>query len=160
MNKNILLNKMLKTVKAKPFYRVILHSADGEGINSDKWFQIQCPHIDTIDPSKKYQFALEKFINTNQVFIPMYINIPSLTQINSFDSSTQSATTNVSMIFGENVNNTIQFDTIGIPLCDINWLINNRINITITNMDLIPIDDLNAWSMSLLIWEIRDVDNK
>jgi hypothetical protein len=154
---------MFKTAKAKPFYRVILHSLDGTGINANMWFQIQCPHITTIDPSKKYQFALEKFINTNEVanrVVPMYINISNLTQLNTYDSSTQSASTNIAMTIGEIIMNSINFDTIGIPLTNIDWLINNRINITITDMNHVPIDNMSDWSITLLIWEIRDVDNK
>jgi hypothetical protein len=160
MNKNVLLNKMLKTVKAKPFYRLTLHSLDGSGINGSKWFSIQCPHISTIDPSKKYQFALEKFMNTNEAYLPMYINIPTLTQLNTYDSSTKSGSNNIAITIGEIVYNAINFDTIGIPLTNIDWLMNNRINITITDINHNIIGNMSDWSMSLLIWEIRDVDNK
>jgi hypothetical protein len=162
MNKNISINKMVKIGKAKPFYRITLHSLDGDGDNNgNKWFPIQCPHISTIDPSKKYQFALEKFMNKwMTTYQPMYINIANVTQFNSYDSSTKSASTNIAMSIEESINNTINFDSIGIEISDINWLTNNRINITITDKTHNIISDMTDWSMSLLIWEVPDVDNK
>jgi hypothetical protein len=90
----------------------------------------------------------------------MYINITNVTQFNSYDSSTKSASTNIAMSIEESINNTINFDSIGIEISDINWLTNNRINITITDKTHNIISDMTDWSMSLLIWEVPDVDNK
>jgi hypothetical protein len=100
---------------------------------------------------------MNKWMTTYQ---PMYINIANVTQFNSYDSSTKSASTNIAMSIEESINNTINFDSIGIEISDINWLTNNRINITITDKTHNIISDMTDWSQSLLIWEIRDVHNK
>ena len=140
------------------FYRILISSANLLSWTlSDGWYQIDIPEVLVFDTKKNWQYALEFFVTDSASNITgLSVNIPSLTQPNTYSTLSKSTCTTLTVLRGTNYNRIVTFDSIGYPLAHCNFLRSSRINVQFT--DLVGnLTNLGGnFSLMLVVWEILD----
>jgi len=148
-------------VNHKESFRIIINSADLlRGSISDGFFQISVQKTKLLDPNMQWQFDIENFItNTNVAFAQtvsaIVINIPTLLQLNSYNTHTSSSSFQMLMLTTNSFSKSIQHNTIGHLLPSIEFLNRGVLELSFTDITGASLGNgLGAWSLSLLVWEV------
>ena len=147
--------------RSKPFYRIALYSTNKKsGDNNNSTYHIDCPHIRALDTSKSYQFAIEAFSCINSTLTSLLIDIPTLTQANSYSTLSQSTNQNVLMTWGDNFVRPVLFNTIGIPLTNIDFMKSSSLQVIFRDVTGVQLTNMTDWCLSFVIWEVQDNEGK
>jgi len=150
-------------MRSKTAYRIVVNSLDAiKGTQNDGFFKINCQRNNVLSTKTQYQFAIEYFVTDTQIGFDesisvVLINIPTLTQINSYNTFTQSTNPNVLMLTENSYSTTIQHNSIGHQLSSIDFMTSSILEIQFTDTNNNVLDAMGAWSMSLVIWEVEEV---
>ena len=112
-------------------YRLALFSANGQ----DAIFQIDIPESLPLPATESWQFSPEYFVSTSTL-IPtsLLVNITNLTQPNTYNTMTQSTNFTIMALRSTTYQTFIDFDSIGYPIANINFMRGGRLNITFTDV--------------------------
>jgi hypothetical protein len=138
----------------KQFYRIVIssHNKIYGDVNNGK-YQIDCSQFISSNPKKQYQFAVENFI-TGTLTETVLVNIPTLTQVNSYSTLTKSANYNVLMLSYNVYYTTINHNTIGRLLTNLDFLRNSIMEVQFTDLNGTLLTDMGEWAMGLVVWEV------
>jgi hypothetical protein len=132
---------------------VVSSASKIHGTNNDGTFFVDCSHLRPADTTKQYQFAVEYFVTATNID-PTLINIPSLTQVNSYSTLTKSHNYNVAMVDSYSYSQTIHHNSVGRLLTNIDFLTSSMMNIQFTDMSGTVLTNMATWALSLVIWEV------
>ena len=120
------------------FYRLALFSANAISLGAngqDATFQIDIPESLPLSATEAWQFAPEYFVsNTGVTPTSLLVNITNLTQPNTYNTMTQSTNFTIVAIRGTTYQRYIDFDSIGFPIANINFMRGGRLTITFTDI--------------------------
>jgi hypothetical protein len=143
------------TKRNKVFYRLVVSSNKVITGNANSGtYSIDCTQMLSADPKKQYQIAVEYFI-TSTAITQALININSLTQVNSWNTLTGSASQNVLMLTSSSFSRTIHHNSIGHLITNIDFMRSSQMNIVFTDMTGATLTGMGGWVLGLVIWEVE-----
>ena len=141
-------------VRPKQSYRLVLNSKDKiSGTNADAIFNTSCySMIPFLGDKHKYQFAVESFVSNSTG--PFLCFIPSLTQLDSFSTSTKTENQLVMMTTDNTYHKDLVHSSIG-HTAHIDCLRTGIINVQFTDLSGNPVN-INNWAMSIVLWQVEE----
>ena len=132
----------------------MLNSKDKiSGTNSDATFNTSCySMIPFLGDKHKYQFAVESFVSNSTG--PFLCFIPSLTQLDSFSTSTKTENQLVMMTTDNTYHKDLVHSSIG-HTAHIDCLRTGIINIVLTDLSGNPVN-INNWVMTIVLWQVDE----
>ena len=145
------------------FYRLALFSVNAlsYGLNGqDCTFQVDIPESLPLDAQTAWQFAPEYFVSNSSVTpTSLIVNITNLTQPNTYSTMTQSTNFTIMAIRGTTYQRNIDFNSIGYPVANINFMRGGRLTVTFTDVTGAMTSVMNGqWGMILVIWKVPHPD--
>ena len=147
------------------FYRLALFSANAISLGpngQDATFFIDIPESLPLSATESWQFAPEYFV-TNSTVTPtsLLVNVTNLTQPNTYNTMTQSTNFTIMIIRSSVYQRYIDFNSIGYPIANINFMRGGRLSITMTDITGAPITygQMNGnWGIILVIYRVPWVE--
>ena len=146
------------------FYRLALLSTNAISLGAngqDATFQIDIPESLPLSATDYWQFSPEYFV-TNSTITPtsLLLNVTNLTQLDTYNSMTQSTNFTIMVIRSSVYQRYIDFDSIGFPIANINFMRGGRLTFTFTDISGASIAsgamDGN-WGIVLVIYRVPSV---
>ncbi len=141
--------------KNKQSFRIVINSVDRiSGALNDGFFKINGSPSIQLKTDVQYQFAVEQF-TTSTLLTTLLINIPSLIQKDSYNTTTQSTNSTVLIASATSFSRNIQHNTIGILITSIDFIKSSILEVQFTDVTNTLVT-MSNWSLSLVIWEVEN----
>ena len=145
------------------YFRLALFSVNAISIgtnNLDCTFQVDIPESLPLDAQTAWQFAPEYFgCNSSVVPTSLLDNITNLTQPNTYSTLTQSTNFTIMALRATTYQRFIDFNSIGFPVANINFMRGGRLTITFTDVTGAENVYMNGQlGMILVIWKVPHPD--
>jgi hypothetical protein len=143
----------------KQFYRVVLNSINKKmGDNTNAYFNVPCHSLLPADNTKKFNFAVESFMCDGGLQ-NILCYIPSLTQIDSYNTLSTCENQLVFMTALDNYTRYIHHDSVGHLLSNVDALRNGFINVLFKDLQGNKLTNMGDWVMSIVLWEVEQDDD-
>ena len=142
--------------KPKQSYRLVLNSKDKiSGSNGDATFNASCYAMIPPEGHKhKYQFAVENFVCESSAGSILAF-IPSLTQVDSFSTSTKTENQSVMMTNTNFYSRDIVHSSLGHIVSNVDALRTGILQVKFTDISG-NTANISNWSMSIVLWQVDE----